>query len=360
MGLANARARSAAVRLLNCLYDGTNWQQATAHPARVQFVGEALEIDVATAAAAAIPSPATDSLNADADAGASSGAAGLLPALGEGQSFGVLVSAPPYEWNGPGGPEAVITLHAPDAVETETVWVPQVAAAPLPGLPSSTAAADAASRPAGGDSTSPQQAASAAAAAAAQADGPLSSGSAASPTGPGAVSWVRQTVSRIRLKLAPFTRCGESPAASRPLQLHTDALSRLPIAVPSFCARLSTASLCSASTCLSLRLLCLGLQASTTGAWWSWTRTAPRTLSRPSLRRRAHRRTSWAVPPAPAPMLQASLVLHQLTQGRASSRPLPQAWPPLPSLPSRRADLSCSGPACGRRAGRRWWWTWRA
>lgn len=210
MGLANARARSAAVRLLNCLYDGTNWQQATAHPARVQFVGEALEVDVATAAAAAA-APAKAAINADADAGSAALAAspGVLPPLGEGQSFGILVSAPPYEWNGPGGPEAVITLHAPDAVEAETVWVPQVAAAALPGLPASTAAADAASRPAGGDSTSPQQAA-----AAAQADGPLSSGSAASPStgaaaGAGAVSWVRQTVSRIRLKLAPFTRCGE-------------------------------------------------------------------------------------------------------------------------------------------------------
>jgi len=149
LGHYHARARGAAVRMLNCLYDGVDWQLAQAHRTSLAFVGEACEVEVST-----------------------------THVLGEGEAFRVLVSAPAFEWSGPGAAEHVVTLHEP-SVEPEMVWVPVRGAA---------------------------------AAGAAAGDADTASLTATAPQ-PGAgsqpLTWVRVPAHRVRLPLAAFSRCGE-------------------------------------------------------------------------------------------------------------------------------------------------------
>jgi hypothetical protein len=168
LGHYHARARGAAVRMLNCLYDGVDWQLAQAHRTSLAFVGESCEVEVST-----------------------------THVLGEGEAFRVLVSAPAFEWSGPGAAEHVVTLHEP-SVEAEMVWVP------VRGVAAGDAATAAGTPPAGGESltaAAPQPAA-----------------------GSSPLTWVRVPAHRVRLPLAAFSRCGEcslpcAPPARTPAAL---------------------------------------------------------------------------------------------------------------------------------------------
>jgi len=151
LGHASPRPRGMAVRLLNALYDGIDWQLADAHVPIIAEVGQALTVDVYTAYT--LPTVA----------GATPGAAN--------EAFRVAVCAPSFLTDGgaaEAGAEQVLTLHAP-RVTTEEVWV----AIRDDGAPA-TAPAPA------GDATSP------------------SSG----------LRYLRTTVTHIHLTLAPFPRCG--------------------------------------------------------------------------------------------------------------------------------------------------------
>lgn len=154
LGHYAARPRGQAVRLLNALYDGIDWQLAQAHDPIVAFVGEAATVDVYTSYQLA---------SGGGDTG--------IPEV-----FRVLVSAPSFNAEGApaGTPEHLLTIHTP-SVTAEEVWLPVASASAAAGK--------------NGAGSPP-------------ADG------AAAPSGGDGVSYVRATVTRVQLSLAPFTRCG--------------------------------------------------------------------------------------------------------------------------------------------------------
>lgn len=217
LGHPTARPRAQAVRLLNSLYDGVDWQlQAPLEPA-VSFVGKELSIDIYT----------TTDLSSSASISGGSSFVGLQTAGdpegayatgGAAEAFRVLVSAPPYDTgssgqSGPaavlagagvglagfqqqrlaaeqlrvGAPETILSMHTPQ-ISREEVWVRAVSTS---GDGSGTPGAAAASGSSGG--SVPAAAAG------------LASGVNAAVA---SERFVKVTATRIRLKLAPFTRCG--------------------------------------------------------------------------------------------------------------------------------------------------------
>lgn len=186
LGHHHARARGAAVRMLNSLYDGTDWQLPQAHAATVAFVGDKFQVDVLTTHDLFHHHHHHHGHAAKEHEG--EGVSGEQPEV-----FRVLVSGPAFGHGGDGDDEGgagsssttsnssseqqVITLHAPSSVTEEDVWVP------------SRTSSSGGTEEAGGGSSS-------------------SSGGG----GGGGLTWVKTKASRIRLTLdLPFERCGESP-----------------------------------------------------------------------------------------------------------------------------------------------------
>ena len=228
LGHASLRPRAQAVRLLNALYDGVDWQLVEPLVPVIAYVGDDFCVDVFT----------TDDINelygggngdGDGNGAEGGGDSGAAPV------FRVLVSAPPFGYVGaggaapqiglpdaseldgegeqhqgeaarPGAPEAVLTMHVP-SVEREDAWVhaqPAEAADAAPGNGAGAGAGSAGSPPSPGDS------------ALAAGSGNLRidvDGGGAAPAPPSAPPrvpphLVRVNGTRIRLRLSPFARCG--------------------------------------------------------------------------------------------------------------------------------------------------------
>ena len=228
LGHASLRPRAQAVRLLNALYDGVDWQLVEPLVPVIAYVGDEFCVDVFT----------TDDINelygggngeSDGDGAEGGGDSGAAPV------FRVLVSAPPFGYVGaggaapqiglpdaseldgegeqqqgeaarPGAPEAVLTMHVP-SVEREDAWVhaqPAESADAAPGNGAGAGAGSAGSPPSPGDI------------APAAGSGNLRidvGGGGAAPAPPSAPPrapphLVRVNGTRIRLRLSPFARCG--------------------------------------------------------------------------------------------------------------------------------------------------------
>ena len=230
LGHASLRPRAQAVRLLNALYDGVDWQLVEPIVPVIAYVGDEFCVDVFT----------TDDIDelyggggGDGDGADGGGDSSAAPV------FRVLVSAPPFGYVGaggaapqiglpdasehdgegeqqqgeaarPGAPEAVLTMHVP-SVEREDAWVhaqPAEAADAAPGNGAGAgtgAGAGSVASPASPGDNAPSVG-----------SGSLRidvGGGGAAATPPSAQSrappsLVRVSGTRIRLRLSPFARCG--------------------------------------------------------------------------------------------------------------------------------------------------------
>ena len=178
LGHYSPRPRALAVRLLNALYDGVDWQVAAPLAPVMAQVGERATLDLYTA----------HPLGAGGD---------------RGEAFRILVSAPSFDLSFAGlGGDHLLTMHAP-IVTMEEVWTRAPA--------SSSSSASASTAAAGGGSG---EAAAAPATGAVQAAGSSGSSSledsatAAVDAPDGSCRYIKLRAYRVRLSLAPFPRCG--------------------------------------------------------------------------------------------------------------------------------------------------------
>lgn len=108
MGHVAVRPRGLAVRLLNALYDGCDWQIAEPYKPVIKFVNEAFRVDVFT----------THGLEGEeATDGSSNAASSAQP------TFRVLVSAPAFGGASGAAVDHVVTMHVP-VVTKEEVLIP--------------------------------------------------------------------------------------------------------------------------------------------------------------------------------------------------------------------------------------------
>jgi glycogen synthase len=190
MGHYAPRPRGTAVRLLNALYDGTDWQLDAPFAAEATAVafaangngagGDRLTIEghVCVGGGAGGESTGDDSAEEE----------NALAARDAARGFRVLVCGARYDRaTATTGADYVVTMHTPH-VQTDWAWVPVAATAPAPPHSDHTSPAL---------SPSHQQSPS----------GQGQSGQGQAPAAAG-VQYVRRRVRTLRLSLAPFTRCG--------------------------------------------------------------------------------------------------------------------------------------------------------